>query len=305
MSAIILHHYDVSPYSEKLRAMLGYTHTAWQSSITEEMPPRKMLTPLAGNYGRIPVAQIGADVFCDSNIICWELSQIATKPELTLEGCSTEVNDFVRRVEADIFFACVLFGGTMKLHRRVLKTVRLKGLLRLFVDRINMSRKANIKMVSMRDAKKISIRFLEELEDMLVNDFLFGSQPNIADFSAYHCIWFIRDLGGRNTVKKYPKTLAWLDRIKAMGHGTRENIDPQQALDLAKKSSPRVIAEEYTQDEKIGKTVSIAPNDYRLDSTRGVLVGASDQRWIIAREEIDVDTVHVHFPKVGFDLVLL
>ena len=305
MSTIILHHYDVSPYSEKLRALFGYTNMAWQSSITEEMPPRRKLKPLAGNYGRIPVAQIGADIFCDSNLICSELSRITAKPELALEGCSADVNDFVRRVEGDIFFACVMAGSTNKLHRRILKSVGIKGFARLLIDRLNMSRKAKIKMVSMLDANKIALRFLEELEGRLVNDFLFGSQPNIADFSAYHCIWFMRDLGGRNVVKNYPRTLIWLDTIKAMGEGERDEINPQQALDIAKHETPREITVEDAQSDYLGKAVSIAPNDYRLDATVGILVGESDQRWIIARENSDVDRVHVHFPKAGFELTLV
>lgn len=305
MSTIILHHYDVSPYSEKLRAMLGYTNLRWLSSITQEMPPRALLKPLAGNYGRIPVAQIGSDVFCDSNIICTELSNLVNKSELAIEGCSKEVEDFVRRVEGDIFFACVLAGGTMKLHRRIIKSMRIMSFARLLIDRLNMSRQAKIKMVGMRDAKKISIQFLEELENTLVSEFLFGAEPCIADFSAYHCIWFMRDLGGRQVVKKYPKTLAWLDKIKAMGHGTREEINPRLALEVAKKCLPRDITQEHKVDEKIGKAVNIAPNDYRLDSTRGVLVGASEQRWIVAHENDVVGTVHIHFPKVGFDLVLV
>ncbi len=62
MSDIILYHYALSPFSEKIRAMLGYTGMSWESVTVREMPPRPQLDQLAGGYRRIPVAQIGADM---------------------------------------------------------------------------------------------------------------------------------------------------------------------------------------------------------------------------------------------------
>ena len=43
MPTLILHHYPMSPFSEKIRAMLGYADVSWQSCITREMPPRPLL----------------------------------------------------------------------------------------------------------------------------------------------------------------------------------------------------------------------------------------------------------------------
>lgn len=69
MSEFILHHYVLSPFSTKIRAMLGQAGLDWRSAITREMPPRPVLEVLAGGYRKIPVAQIGADVFCDTRVI--------------------------------------------------------------------------------------------------------------------------------------------------------------------------------------------------------------------------------------------
>lgn len=60
---LILHHYDASPYAEKIRLMFGLTGTRWQSLIAPVQPPRPSVDPLTGGYRRIPVAQIGADIF--------------------------------------------------------------------------------------------------------------------------------------------------------------------------------------------------------------------------------------------------
>ena len=66
MSDMILYHYALSPFSEKIRAMLGYTGMSWESVTVPEMPPRPQLDRLAGGYRRVPVAQMGADILCDS-----------------------------------------------------------------------------------------------------------------------------------------------------------------------------------------------------------------------------------------------
>ena len=91
MSELILHHYTLSPFSEKARAMFGYAGLEWQSVTVAEMPPRPKLAPLASGYRKIPVAQIGADVFCDTRTLSREIARLANKPELVVENCSEEV----------------------------------------------------------------------------------------------------------------------------------------------------------------------------------------------------------------------
>ena len=62
MADILLHHYDNSPFSEKIRLALGLKRLAWRSVIQPNMMPKPHLVPLTGGYRRIPVLQIGADV---------------------------------------------------------------------------------------------------------------------------------------------------------------------------------------------------------------------------------------------------
>ena len=61
MTDLILHHYDVSPFSEKVRILFGIK--AWRSAIQPIIMPKPELIPLTGGYRRIPVLQIGADVY--------------------------------------------------------------------------------------------------------------------------------------------------------------------------------------------------------------------------------------------------
>lgn len=303
MSDLILHHYDMSPFSEKIRAMLGYTQLPWQSVITREMPPRPHLDKvLAGGYRKIPVAQQGADVFCDSRIITSEIAALSGTPELAMEHCAEALQQFVQRIDLDVFFACVLSTNSSAMARKVRANLSLWDMIRLVWDRINMGRKASIKLVGPKQAGPILSAHLEQLESMLSDNFLFGPTPSIADFAAYHGLWVIRDLAERSLIAPYPRINAWMNRIKAYGHGQRRDINIDDSLRIARDASPRVIAEAHQQDALIGTQVTIAPTDYGQTPTQGRLVGATPLRWIIAREHNAVGVVHVHFPRQGFKL---
>jgi len=74
VAQFILHHYDTSPFSEKVRLLLGLKGLAWTSVIQPVIMPKPDLIPLTGGYRRIPVLQIGADVYCDSQVILAEIA---------------------------------------------------------------------------------------------------------------------------------------------------------------------------------------------------------------------------------------
>ncbi len=303
MSDLILHHYALSPFSEKIRAMLGYADLPWLSAITREMPPRPVMATLVGGYRKIPVAQSGADIFCDTATISTEIAIRSGRPELARQNCSEEVNQFISHVELDVFFASVLSSASWALNKKVLKTLSFIDLFKFFGDRIRMGRTASIRMVKPGEAPGILKQHLQDMEYRLQQDFLFGDTPNVADFAAYHSLWMVRDAGEKKYVKPYPKVNAWMDRIKAFGDGKRTEIKSEDTLAIAKNHEPRPITEEEQQDDLIGAQVSIAPADYAQDATVGKLVGSSANRWIIARSDPAVGTVHVHFPKVGFSIV--
>jgi glutathione S-transferase len=82
MSDLILHHYPQSPFAEKMRLILGYKKLSWQSVLAPMTMPKPNLIALTGGYRRIPVLQIGADVYCDTALICDVLEHIAPEPTL-------------------------------------------------------------------------------------------------------------------------------------------------------------------------------------------------------------------------------
>ena len=57
---IILHHFDQSLFSEKIRVIFGFKRLTWTSVRISRIMPRPNLMPLTGGYRRTPVMQIGA-----------------------------------------------------------------------------------------------------------------------------------------------------------------------------------------------------------------------------------------------------
>jgi len=298
MSELILHHYPMSPFSEKIRVMLGYTGLDWQSVITREMPPRPQLAILAGGYRKIPVAQIGADIFCDTRTIAAEIAALSGKPRLALEKLTTQQQGFASEVDLEVFIACAIAASTRAMGRKFRQSLSVADMARFIWDRLNFG----LPVLSLRAARQRVRLHLESLERMLKQPFLFGKQPNHADFSTYHSLWFLRDLAESSLLDDYPQTLAWMDRMQAFGHGGRREISAQQALDIAREATPRAIAAGHRKDPQIGQQVRITPTDYGQIATSGKLVGATPTRWILARDVAEVGSIHLHFPRQGFTL---
>jgi glutathione S-transferase len=85
---IILHHFDRSPFSEKIRVVFGHKGLSWKSVRIPPIMPKPDLMPLTGGYRRTPVMQIGADVFCDTQIIIREIERRFPSPTLFPPGRS-------------------------------------------------------------------------------------------------------------------------------------------------------------------------------------------------------------------------
>ena len=82
MSDMILHHYPTSPFSEKVRVAFGIKGLTWKSVIIPSFLPEPNIMPLTGGYRKTPVLQIGADIYCDTQLILREIERRAPEPTL-------------------------------------------------------------------------------------------------------------------------------------------------------------------------------------------------------------------------------
>ena len=82
MHPLILHHYDLSPYAEKIRLVFGLKALPWRSVRIPIVMPKPDLVELTGGYRRTPTLQVGADLYCDTKVIARALERIAPHPTL-------------------------------------------------------------------------------------------------------------------------------------------------------------------------------------------------------------------------------
>ena len=66
---LILHQYDISPFSQKAQKMMGLKELSWQSVEMPMIAPKPDVEALTGGYRGTPVLQIGQDVFIDNWMI--------------------------------------------------------------------------------------------------------------------------------------------------------------------------------------------------------------------------------------------
>jgi len=300
MADLILHHYDASPYAEKIRLILGYKGLPWKSVKIPRIMPKPDLMPLTGGYRRTPVLQIGADIYCDTERIAGELERRHPTPTLFAqsEGLSRVIGNWV----AMSFFGPAAFfviGSNadqlpMEFHE----------------DRAAMrGRKADV-AASKANAPRFRERVraqLAWLESMLSDgrEFLLGDKASLADFSAYHPVWFILRNGFGQDLAPFPKVSAWARRVEQFGHGRPEELDSKQALRIARESTPAAAGKVDAQDRsglKAGDKVAITAEDTGRDPVVGVLVSSSANEIAILREDETVGEVAVHFPRVGYDV---
>src|SRR5437588_5600390 len=105
---LILHHYDASPFSEKIRKIFGLKGLKWRAVEQPSIMPKPDLVPLTGGYRRIPVMQIGADIYCDTQVILAELEARQARPAV-VRGADWAVNLWADRLFFQVTVA-VVFG---------------------------------------------------------------------------------------------------------------------------------------------------------------------------------------------------
>jgi glutathione S-transferase len=296
---IILHHYDTSPFSEKVRLMFGIKGLKWRSVIQPVIMPKPDLIPLTGGYRRIPVMQIGADIYCDSQVILAEIERRHPTPPV-VRGADWAVNLWADRLwfQATVVVIFAEMGDAVP-KEFIADREKLSG--RPF-DTGAMKAAAPF----MRPQWRAYAAWLED--GLRADDFLGGDTPSLADVAAWMNVWWLSGALPKTAdelLTGLDRTKAWRDRVRAIGHGKRSDMTPAEALQAATATEP---ASDVSCDEndpsglKQGERVVVQADDYGRDPVEGVLVGLTRDRVTLARECGELDVVHVHFPRAGYVL---
>lgn len=300
-SSIILHQYDISPFSEKVRVVLGIKGLDWFACDEPVIMPKPELVALTGGYRKIPVMQIGADIYCDTQIIIRELERRFPKPSIFTGGDKGLGWGMGLWTDRSFFMAAVavIFGNAPDAMGEDFKADRTKLMGRPF-DTEAMKAGAPL----MAEQLRANFGWLEEqLADG--RKFLMGDAPGIVDANAYYNLAFIRWIvpAAMKSAEAMPHLAAWEKRVKAVGHGNRQEISRDAALDIA-KSATSIEAAKADPGEpnglKPGDKVTVMADDYGRDPIAGELVSSSAQHIALKRSDPRVGDVVVHFPRAGF-----
>lgn len=300
MSEIIFHQYAMSPFSEKIRKVLALKNLEYREVDQPAWMPKPHLTPMTGGYRRIPVLQVGADIYCDSALIARKLERICPDPSIYPEGNVVADEGLAMWADKMLFFA------TVPLVFTAMAEVIPKE---LFDDRKKMSPQLSMEMLkaALPGARGAFASACAMLEATLANrPYLLGSAFSVADAAVYHTLWFVRsDVTSAKLVRSKPSLANWFDRIDAMGSGRPKPMTGDEAMEVARRSEPEDIGDSLADDAaglEAGAKVGIFSDDLPTDVFSGKLLCVRAHEMVIEREDPAVGRVAVHFPRAGYQV---
>jgi len=304
----IFHHYPQSPIAEKIRITFGIMGMEWQSVQIPRIPPKPLLMPLTGGYRRTPVLQLGADIFCDSQVIAWQLGlQNSNAPAYQLSNKSLELI-------LGSFGEAILFSLSVRV---VLTTSMGKASEEFIKDRGSLYFQPGWTVEEMKNSLPSILLQLQAAFDLINQHllengpFINGDIPSYSDAVVQHCVWFLcgRWEGGIDFIKPFDAVCKQREAIASLGHGISHDISAEQALETATKNIPNApmgINCKFTGGLRRGQRVKIRPNGRTSDpDVIGALRYLDETVIIIDYEHEETGQVAIHFPVLGYQISAL
>jgi glutathione S-transferase len=300
VNELILHHFDVSPYAEKARLMLGIKRLAWGSVQIPMIMPKPDLVALTGGYRKTPVLQIGADVYCDTNCIARELERRFPAPTLYPDG------------GPGLAIALAAWGDRyFEPGAGLAMTVNESLPEDLLKDRREFFSHMDFEALKLRVPQLYGqlLAHTALIEEQLADgrSYLQGSHPGLADITAFYVISMVRGFLAEATslLASFRRLPAWEARIRAIGHGRPATLDAAEALAVARRSTPAPARGVDSVDRlglRTGQRVTVTPDDYGKVPVAGELVTLDLQEIAIRRVDARAGEVVVHFPRIGYNV---
>jgi len=296
---LILHHYDPSPFSEKVRLVLGLKGLAWRSVIVPMVLPKPDLMPLTGGNRRTPVLQVGADIYCGTNLIAAELERRRPEPSV-YPGASQGLCAMLSLWADQILFLPSSRCAVKDSSR--------------FPPGFQADRAAMRGHATVPDAQLLAEapHHLEQLQLQLAypeqtlgdgRAFLLGDAPSLADFAVYSRVWWAQLFAGdQGELAALPRLAAWMRRVAAIGHGPRREMTPQEALDVAAAAEPLAVSGAPAPGRvRPGDRIVTATEGVGPDPVEGEVVAVTAEAVSLRRRDPLVGDVVVHLPRQGYE----
>jgi glutathione S-transferase len=312
VSDIFLHHFARSPFSEKIRLVLGYKKLAWKSVTVPEIMPKPDVVALTGGYRRTPFLQIGSDIYCDTSLICDVLEHLHPTPTLYPATYKGLARILAQWADDKLFWSAMAYNFSPQGAAQMFGADAPEGWqakAKQFGDDRAKMRFGQPRIPS-PDATAAYKSYLRRLANMLDGPcFLLGDEPCIADFAAYHPLWFTRTQTSvmAGILQNHPAILTWMDHMAALGHGTHSPSNATESIAACAQSawSDSTFGAETFQNEHgvaLGEEVCIAADSFGPEASTGTLIAATRMHYTIRRTDERAGTVQVHFPRIGFIL---
>jgi glutathione S-transferase len=305
VNEIILHHYEFSTFSQKVRTALGLKGLAWRSVDIPGMPPRPLLSPLTGGYRRAPVLQVGADIYCDTQLILPTLERLHPSPSLYPAGSEGVAEGLGFAWERQMWIPTI--GVLVHYIGAHIPAEFLR-------DRKEAYLMVDISQEAMAPQFGAHVQFVRAQlawlrRALAARPFLFGDAPSAADLACWQTIYLLR----KNCPPEVDALLGlgplvpWYERVFALGQGQAAPMTAEEAFEVASRAQP--AAPTHLQPDgdpgglRAGTLVTVTPDDNARVPVTGTLVAASDQEVVIHRRDELAGDLHIHFPRLGFDVV--
>ena len=305
MTDLILHQYAASPFSEKVRCLLGYKQQTYKTVEIPVIMPKPDLMALTGGYRKTPVLQHGSNVYCDTALICQYIDRLYPTNSIypnehiaQLTAAAHWTDTFLFKASVAVAFQPKALAGSDLFSDPTAAEAFMK-------DRADFSKGSTELGMDLSVALPHWLQHMGRLETQLSSaEFIGGSAPTIVDFSTYHCCWFVyKNEVLQSDLAELPALTRWMERMAAFGHGQPDSISGDAAVAVAQNSNPATIdADNSVASEPfdIGAQVEVVAIDYGFQPTRGELIRASANELVVKRVDQRAGEVFVHFPRLGF-----
>ena len=293
--SLILHQYDMSPFSEKIRVIFGMKGLEWHACNQPRIMPKPGLVALTGGYRRIPVLQVGADLYFDTVLITDELERRFPSPSIYAGSGPGMAQALASWFDQGLFWQVVtaLFGGDIPADEA------------FAADRSALIGRP-FDPVAMKAAAPGAYRQIAAYSDLAEQQlgdgraYLFGDGPSAVDACLYHNVAFLRWGRGRAqaALDGFPRLLAWEKRMRAIGHGRRgTDVLPEDALAIARGNEPAAVAAVSVRDDlRPGDAIRVAYNDANTPALEAVLVAAGHQFVSVQPVTPELRHLIIHMP---------
>jgi glutathione S-transferase len=309
MHDFILHHYDNSPFAEKIRTLLGHKNAHYKIVKIPIIMPKPDLVALTGGYRKTPVLQHKNHIYCDTRLMARVIDKQFSGETIFPPELSLTASTLAQWADQHLFSVAVglVFSpaGFAAFQQRVPE----KFVEAFLNDRAKMREGGNGLSMEANTAFELMPIYLQQMEQQLNNHgpYICGEQISIADFSIYHCLWFVKNNPGVSAILNgYENLNQWFKIMQIIGHGSQTSIEATAAIDIA-NFSPKVF---FSKEDFLvingftfGERVEISPTDYGITPVTGELILSKTDEIAIKRIDEKAGEVYVHFPRVGYKIV--